>query len=55
MILIWVTIIFLTSFFTSNLGKITTFHFRARDYVGRGGSQMFNHQHEMGTEDPNRY
>lgn len=39
----------------SNLGKIITFHFRAHDYVGRGGSLMFNHQPGMGTEDPNRH
>lgn len=55
MILIWVTIISLTIFFTGNLGKIITFHFRAHDYVGRGGSQMFNHQPGMGTEGPNRH
>lgn len=42
-------------FFTGNLGKIITFHFRAHDYVGRGGSQMFNHQPGMGTEGPNRH
>lgn len=42
-------------FFKGNLGKIITFHFRAHDYVGRGGSQMFNHQPGMGTEGPNRH